>query len=84
MCIRDSVRAVQIVGKEGMAFIQMAGDVGQFMKEHKPEIVQPVMAQRQGNDAAPLIEHGGAIEVGAFEMRFDHQCDTCAREVFAG
>jgi hypothetical protein len=39
------IGAIQIVGKQRVGFVQMFGDVSQLVKQHKPEIIQPVVTQ---------------------------------------
>ena len=55
------------------------------MEQYEPEIVQPIVAQRQGDDRASAFpEKHGSIEIRMRQMLQNYQDDACLVEVVAG
>src|SRR5690606_27629213 len=60
---------------------QVQGNVRQFMEQSKPEVVESIMSQRQGNDPSIVVQHRSAVEEGAFEVLLDDERDAVTGEV---
>ena len=55
----------------------MEADVGQFVHEAEPEVVDAVVAQGEADDRATVQEtQGRAVEMGAGEVALDHEGDA--------
>ena len=62
--------------------VEMEADVGQFMHQAEPEIVDAVVAQRQANDRAAVLEtQSRAVQMGARQMPLDHKRDAVFGQV---
>ena len=65
--------------------VEMEADVGQFVHETEPEVVDAVVAQGETDDRAAVQEaEGGAVEMRAGEMALDHECDAVCGEALLG
>ena len=65
--------------------VEMEADVGQFVHEAEPEVVDAVVAQGEADDRAAVQEtESGAVEMGAGEMALDHEGDAVCGEVLLG
>ena len=65
--------------------VEMEADVGQFVHEAEPEVVDAVVAQGEADDRATVQEaEGGAVEMGAGEVTLDHEGDAVCSEALLG
>ena len=65
--------------------VEMEADVGQFVHEAEPEVVDAVVAQGEADDRAAVQEaEGGAVEMGAGEVALDHEGDAVCGEALLG
>ena len=65
--------------------VEMEADVGQFVHEAEPEVVDAVVAQGEADDRAAVQEaEGGAVEMGAGEMALDDEGDAVFGEALLG
>ena len=65
--------------------VEMEADVGQFVHEAEPEVVDAVVAQGETDDGAAVEEtEGGAVEMGAGEMALDDEGDAVCGKALLG
>ena len=65
--------------------VEMEADVGQFVHEAEPEVVDAVVAQGEADDRATVQEaQRGAVEMGTGEMALDHEGDAVCSEALLG
>ena len=65
--------------------VEMEADVGQFVHEAEPEVVDAVVAQGEADDRAAVQEtESGAVEMGAGEVALDDEGDAVCGEALLG
>ena len=65
--------------------VEVEADVGEFVHEAEPEVVDAVVAQGEADDGTAVEEaDGGAVEMGAGEVALDDEGDAVFGEALPG
>ena len=68
---------------KAQAIEQMQEDVAELVHQHKPEIVQTIVAQRKADDRRLAVgKHGRAIEIRSRQVTFDNENDAFLGQQF--